>query len=1012
VLQLGFQYPGDKTEQAVAAQLDVDADGNGFVRIFVAEGQSGKARREVGIRGSVDGTWRLEVRYGHARLLINDALVLETVVYSGETGPSTAVVGCLHGTVHLSDLLMNRVSVRQPLTSAEQKQVRDATALTGKAELAYVQGDYPTAIAIEEQALSTYKEILGDRSFSVGAAQASFGTFLNHTTDLPRARSLLEDAVQTLRQSAGPDHPQTAAAELSLANSLTSTRDLTRALPLAQHSLEVAQRVYGEDDPVVAAPLSTVSAIDVELGQFDEAVSALRQAVKIRTDRFGNDNIHIAPYVQQLAELELSAKDFDHAITDFETVRRIYSSQGGSDADGRIRATRNLAHAYGRLGKADKMRSTLRDALTESVAAFSGNDYRVGLLESDLATLELLDGHPEDANSHARNALRIQLSVTLNAVLALSEHEALLAVVTLEKDRDLFASTLIDEKANISRGDYALLAAARGLVTQVYLARLESAREASPKQQSKIRQQLSNVRSFLSGFVLYNGRVRNDSRITSLVDMLTGEQERLERQLYATLPNIAGRLGSEKYIDELLKRRINEPGRIIVDFVALRKIDVRSSSLAAVRHETSYDVFVIGGPDTDTVTHLKLGTTELLDKEINRWLDDVRARRYNLEESKSSEKDAAFKVRDLVWAPIQKAFPDVKSVTVVPDGMIAKLPWSALPAFDGVHYLVEAGVGFRTGVSVANSLAPEGNIFKPLNQRVVLIGNVDYDKRIDPANGRLETDPLDPPQVQWPPLPGTALELQKISELARKVLGPRLVTVLSGPNATEDAVEKALVKAQIAHFATHGYFSDETPLTSQSQSLQATSDDGGWHLYAESLAERSVRSPSMRNGLVLSGVNLGSKIDGQHLRMEKGILTAHDISDLDLRGVELAVLSACDSGLGTIESGEGVFGLQRSLLMVGVRRVLASLWRVGDATTAEFMVEFYEALLKSRKSPEDALKEVQLNWIKARRVAATAQRGPGPQTPVDPEAMANATVMTPEKQRGAPADWAAFQLMK
>ncbi len=1010
VFQIGFQYPGRDAEQAVAAQLELGPDGSGVVRVLATEGRSGKALRQIGVRGNVTGTWRFEVRYGHARVFLDDTPIVETDIYSGETGPSTVLIGCLHGTVRVSNLLTMQISVRQPLTSAEQQQVDNANALVGEADLAYIQGDYSSAVEKEKEALESYKRVLGDQSFSAGYAKANLGTFLNHTARLSEARGILEDAVASLRDSAGPDHPQTAAAELSLANSLATTRDFMQALPLAQHSLEVAQRVYGPDDPTLAAPLSAVAGIEGELGNFNEAATALRRAVKIRTDRFGTENIHIAPYLQQLAELELNAKDFDRAIADFETVKRIYSSQVGGDADGRVRAIRNLAHAYGRQDKADMMRSTLQEALSEGRIALSANDYRIGLLESDLATLDLLTGHPEPANAHARAALRIQLGVTLNAVLGLSEHEAVLAVGRLDESRDLFASTLTDDRGFISRADYALLSAARGLVTQVNLARLEAGNEISEEQQPQLRQQLSSVRNFLSGIALYNGRVSDDSRVGALVDMLTAEQERLERALYASLPAVAGRIGSERYLDQLLTDRTNQPGTIVVDFVASRKIDVSTSSLASVRWNTSYDVFIVGGPDTDKVTHLRLGPVGALNEAISHWLDDVRARRYSLVGT-NVETESAFKVRDLLWTPIQKAFPDAKHVTVIPDGLIAKLPWSALPTVDGTHYLVEVGIELHTNLNVANSLVARGSVRRTIGKHVVLVGNIDYDTRVDPVSGTLETQPFDPPRVKWSRLPGTDLEIQKLSELAQEVLGRGAVSVLSGPAATEDAVEKALPDAWIVHLATHGYFADNAVLSDQGDVFQVASGDGGWRSYAESLTERSTRSPSMRNGLVLSGVNLGSRIDGEHFRIEKGILTAQEISDLDLRGVELTVLSACDSGLGTIEPGEGVFGLQRSLLMAGVRRVVASLWKVSDAATAEFMTDFYAAVLKSGRSPEDALQEVQLDWIKAQRTAGGRQRGPGEQTPVDPAAVAAAVVETLSKQGGAPADWAAFQLM-
>jgi CHAT domain-containing protein len=106
-----------------------------------------------------------------------------------------------------------------------------------------------------------------------------------------------------------------------------------------------------------------------------------------------------------------------------------------------------------------------------------------------------------------------------------------------------------------------------------------------------------------------------------------------------------------------------------------------------------------------------------------------------------------------------------------------------------------------------------------------------------------------------------------------------------------------------------------------------------------------VANPLLRSGLALAGAN--SWLGGLSLPdgAEDGLLTAEDVSAMDLRQTELAVLSACDTGLGESEFGEGVMGLRRAFVLAGAKTLVMSLWKVPDAATAELMTEFYRLLL-------------------------------------------------------------------
>ncbi len=165
-----------------------------------------------------------------------------------------------------------------------------------------------------------------------------------------------------------------------------------------------------------------------------------------------------------------------------------------------------------------------------------------------------------------------------------------------------------------------------------------------------------------------------------------------------------------------------------------------------------------------------------------------------------------------------------------------------------------------------------------------------------------------------------------------------------------DASTKTLQRAShplVLHVATHGYFLPDEKLEEPPGQLSATSLGG--HLLTNFRGE----DPMVRSGLVLAGANHPDADPD-----DDGYLTALEATLLNLQGTELVTLSACDTGRGDIYTGEGVYGLQRALIVAGARSTLLSLWHVPDDATGEFMVRFY-SLLKQSLGRSDALRQVQ-----------------------------------------------------
>ena len=173
----------------------------------------------------------------------------------------------------------------------------------------------------------------------------------------------------------------------------------------------------------------------------------------------------------------------------------------------------------------------------------------------------------------------------------------------------------------------------------------------------------------------------------------------------------------------------------------------------------------------------------------------------------------------------------------------------------------------------------------------------------------------------------------------------------AGKNATETAFKTSAPQNKIIHIATHGFFFPEPEANTYLENEGSTNKE----TQISRSADYAVgvynfilnKNPLMRSGLVFAGANeVWSR--KEYLDKEDGVLTAQEVATLDLRKTNLVVLSACETGLGDVKGTEGVYGMQRSLKMAGVKFIIMSLWQVPDAETVEFMEKFYTKLTKTK----------------------------------------------------------------
>lgn len=298
-----------------------------------------------------------------------------------------------------------------------------------------------------------------------------------------------------------------------------------------------------------------------------------------------------------------------------------------------------------------------------------------------------------------------------------------------------------------------------------------------------------------------------------------------------------------------------------------------------------------------------------------------------------------------IWDPLQTALGQPRRLYIVADSALLRVNWNGLVDTDG-RYLVESDLVIQT-LDTERDLIPAAPSAEPATGLVAFVAPT-FDRSALPTltasnafRGTVATC-SEMQALTFAPLPHARRELESIVSAWSARPGPsETLQSFTGALATEEQFKREAPRHRLIHLATHGYF------------LPASCQSGA------SRPENAL----LRAGLALAGANQRNAVRDR----EDGILTAEEIATLDLSHVELAVLSACDTGLGDIVDGEGVFGLRRAFRLAGAKQLVMSLWPVPDRETGQLMARLYRELNNSRHDPSLALKRASLAILRRQR---------------------------------------------
>jgi CHAT domain-containing protein/Flp pilus assembly protein TadD len=831
------------------------------------------------------------------------------------------------------------------------------TALQNLANLYENTGRYAEAETTYKKALEVVRKTDGDENRHLPTILGNLAVVYTALHRDQEAEALIRQAVAVSKKLFGPRDPIYADSLLRLGGfCMWTLNDNFKAEPSLLEAVEIHKAAVGDKDSRYARAIDFLASCYSRTNRYDLAEPLYEEALAIRKQAYGENHTEVGITLNNLAILYINKKDYSRAepllAQALEIDRRVYGPKHLSTALGLA----HLADAYKHLGKYTEAAPLLREALAIRKQSVGEHDPDYIMELSKLAAVYMLSNDPARGAPLAREAVHLAREQLDRNETFQSERQQLTSRIKLWFVLDNYIA--LAGAAGLPADDvYGEVLNWKGLVSagQQQLHRLHRQLKASGnKEVIRLTSELEATTAQLA--TLYRARNQQNREIRFRLDELSERVEQIQKQLASASAEFRQQLAQQhRTVDEI--RHSLPPDAALVDLVNYER--VVKSDPSSTGFPTALVAFVIRSEGA--VERVELGPIEPIEKAITRWRQSYgRA---------SAGQDPAEDLRRLVWEPLEKQLAGVKTLLISPNGLTAPIPWPALRVQEPDTYLIDK---YAVAIVPIARLLPDLMGRKPVQPAatektsVLLVGDVDFGAM--PGKSDLAASSRSAVRgqqsMQWAALPGTREEVAAIRGSSAGSFGTSAVTELTGQQATESAVRKEAEKHQYLHFSTHGFFAPPEVASALAPASQAARSGT-----ATAAARQDVSGyhPGLLSGLVLAGAN--RPIDEAN---EDGILTALEVAEMDLGNVELATLSACETGLGATGGGEGLLGLQRAFQAAGARTVIAGLWKVPDKATQVLMSRFYDNLWQKRMTKIDALREAQL-WMLHQGAQAAGQ---------------------------------------
>lgn len=809
--------------------------------------------------------------------------------------------------------------------------------LSSLGELYQGMGRYEEALTFKKEALAHAEEILGKEHASYGIRLNNLGFLFVELGEYESALPLYQEALSNAAATLGKQHNQYGIRLNNLGNLYADMGQFEDALPLLNVALENVAQNFGKEHPDYGVQLNNLGYLYKEMGDYDTALQLLIEALENTENSLGADHFRVAKRQKNLGELYIKLGDYDKALPLLTHALNITANKYGKAYYNYGNILHQLGRLYRLTGDYEKALLLQQEAKQNTAVSLGSQHAQYG---SRLANLALIYGAMD--STAATVATLEELSEVLAKQLssqfdALSDRLQTSFLQTKKYQFDLISSYLLDhpEQDRLYKIGFNQQLLLKDFIQNQNIDFLQSLRtHPDPLVQEKSKE-WEVIHKTLARQYQWPVSWRSNS-----FDSLQHRAEFLEVELTNHSQQFRD---ARKPVEWQAIQAVLQPGEAVIEFAHFHYYRNGEPT------DSTFYIAYLLKPDSSTPEFFPL----FEEKVFNQLLqpDDQQQLAEQLYAHRgvvpNKKKKGSYKtLAALLWQPLAPFVEEIKRVYYAPSGLLHRINLGAVPLNDSTllsdrFQLIQLG-------SSKNLIKQPDTALAAASKKAYLMGGINYDEeeQVQKLNAQstsrnnAEKKGLEQLTIttrgvgkSWQYLPATAEEILQLEQLL-KAQGYE-VEFKNGSMATEESLKSMPSSPQILHIATHGYFFPDPKEAAENSILDRTI------LPPVQLSEH----PMVRSGLILAGANRSWGGKEASEEGEDGILTAYEISRMDLSNTTLVVLSACETGLGDIQGDEGVYGLQRAFKIAGAKHILMSLWQVPDQPTQELMTAFYESWL-------------------------------------------------------------------
>lgn len=814
---------------------------------------------------------------------------------------------------HAEALLERALAITEAALGEDDPRV--AIILTHQGRLAKELGEYGRAERLYQRALSIREKKLGPSHHTVATSLNNLASLHNEQGEYGKAEALYLRALAIIEASLGPEHANIGTLLNNLGFVYVRQGELQKAETYYERALHLRERALGPDHPLVAQSLNNLAQLYVQQRAYDRALPLHQRALDIRRAKLGPTHADVAASTSNLAGLHMARGDYEAARPLFEQAITILEQTLGPEHAKLAIAVGELGVLHVRQREHEEAKLLFERALSINEKALRPEHPSIALTLRRLAAVRQALGRHDSALALYRRALRIE-EQNLSEALVIAEDSRRLAYAA-----KLFGSTheVLSFHLQIAPDDpgaaelaLTTLLRRKGLIQELVGRSYAVLRRSLPAAQRRDLDQLARVRAHYAALAQRRPAGMASEAHEARLAALEREQDALWAGLAEHSPQARALL--EPVTLQQVQSRLPD-GAALVEYARYHPgFAAGTTSGSAEPRYAAYLVF------RDRIEWVDLGPATAIDARANELREAI--------VRQSGVEALAHALYGSIMQPVVDRVGLTSRLFIAPDGDLDLVPFDALVDEYG-NYLVER--------FYLHSLVSGRDLLRPWALEPAVPGTA-----VIVAN------------AAGADLPGTEHEAALLIALLGDVVS------LQHDDATEARL-RALEHPGILHLATHGSFGTDRPgntwLDAPTHELRSIESA------LEGLPPTQLGNPMLYAWLDLAPPADDDDRDNRGADSDDGKLTAYEISGWDLRGTELVTLSACDTGRGHYQVGEGVLGLRRAFGVAGAQTQVMSLWKVSDATTARLMESYYRRLLAGEGRSE-AMRNTQLELLR------------------------------------------------